>query len=229
MDSVAKRRPVCLSLLSECARNAHRQNLIIIDSCGFALNMSAKQIASVMLFLGCTLVAAITAACSAPPLGTELPQSHTVPAVATATVEPPMPNQANWKECRDRQYGFALRVPPDWRSTTEEGRCVQFQKGTSALPHGVPEVDVFIRVSPARGSFPEDYPNSPGVQYTDHRQLEINSLPAVRARFRSSGPVPNWGVEYAVHKGTSVLSIYISQPSAEVETLFDEVVKTLRW
>jgi hypothetical protein len=106
---------------------------------------------------------------------------------------------------------------------------VQFQKGTSELPHGVPEVDVFIRVSPARDSFPEKYPNSPGVQYTDHQQLDINSLSAIRARFRSSGPVPNWGVEYAVRKGAYVLSIYMSQPSPEMEKLFDEVVRTLRW
>ncbi len=190
--------------------------------------MSVKQIVSVALLRGYTL-AAITAACTAPPLSTALPQPRTVPAVATATLESPMPDQANWKECRDRQYGFSLRVPADWCSTTEEGRCVQFQKGTSELPQGVPEVDVFIRVSPARDSFPKDYPNSPGVHYTDQQQWDINSLPAVRARFRSSGPVPNWGVEYAVRKGTSVLSIYISQPNPEVEELFDEVVKTLRW
>jgi hypothetical protein len=191
--------------------------------------MFAKQIASVALLLGCMLVAVIAAACAAPPLNTRLPQPGTVPAAASATLELSMPDQANWKECRDRQYGFSLRVPPDWRSTTEEGRCVQFQKGTSELPQGIPEVDVFVHVSPAGDSFPEDYPNSPGVQYTDHQQLEINSLPAVRARFQSSGPVPNWGVEYAVHKGDSVLSIYISQPSPEIEKLFDEVVKTLRW
>lgn len=141
-----------------------------------------------------------------------------------------MPSQANWKECRDNQYGFSLRVPPDWRSTTEAGQCVQFQKGTTKLPHGVPEVDVFIRVSPAREAFPKDYPNSSNVHYTDHQQLDINSLPAVRARFQSSGgPVPNWGVEYAVRKGDRVLSIYISQPSPETEKLFDEVVRTLRW
>jgi hypothetical protein len=140
-----------------------------------------------------------------------------------------MPSQANWVECRDRQYGFSLRVPGDWRSTTEEGRCVQFQKGQSALPAGVPDVDVFISLSPTRASFPEDYPNSPGVQYTDHQQLTINSLLAVRAKFRSSGPVPNWGVEYAVRKGGVVLSIYISQPTPEIEKLFDEVVGTLRW
>ena len=140
-----------------------------------------------------------------------------------------MPDQTNWEECRDRTYGFSLRVPPDWRSTTEEGRCVQFQKGPSALPEGVPDVDVFLHVSPVRASFPTDYPNSPSVLYSDHQQVEINSLPAVRATFRSSGPVPNWGVEYAVHKGDCVLSIYISQPSPDVEKLFDEVVGTLRW
>ena len=106
---------------------------------------------------------------------------------------------------------------------------MQFQKGTSALPQGVPEVDVFIHVSPARDSFPKDYPASPNVQYTDHQQVDINSLPAVRARFQSPGPVPNWGVEYAVRKGDSLLSIYISQPSPEIEKLFDEVVRTLRW
>jgi hypothetical protein len=140
-----------------------------------------------------------------------------------------MPGHADWEECRDRKYGFSLRVPRDWRSTTEEGRCVQFRKGKSKLPEGVPDVDVFISVHPSHGRFLRDYPRNRGVQYTDHRQLLINSLPAVRARFRSSGPVPNWGIEYAVRKEDLVLSIYISQPSPEMETVFDEVVASLRW
>jgi hypothetical protein len=106
---------------------------------------------------------------------------------------------------------------------------VQFQKGVSDLPEGVPEVDVFIRVAAMKGRFLEDYPNSPGVQFADHQQRMVHSLPAVRAQFRSSGPVPNWGIEYAVRKGDSVLSIYISQPTPETEKLFDEVVGTLRW
>jgi len=137
--------------------------------------------------------------------------------------------QSNWKECHDKQFGFSLRVPPDWHSTTEEGRCVQFQKGASTAPAGVPEVDVFIRVSPVQGKFPNDYPNSSGVTYTERRLVKIGSLPAVRARFRSSGTVPNEGVEYAVGKGSSVLNIYISQPAPKIEKLFDDVVQTLSW
>ena len=136
---------------------------------------------------------------------------------------------SDWQECQDTEYGFVLRVPPDWRSTTEQGRCVQIQKGESALPNGVPDVDVSIHVTTVRGNFPADYPNSSGVKYSERRQLRVNGLSAVRARFQSSGPVPNEGIEYAVRKGDNVLSIYISQPKPNVEKLFDEVVKTLRW
>jgi hypothetical protein len=140
-----------------------------------------------------------------------------------------MPGQPDWKEYRDRKHGFFLRVPPDWHSTTEEGRLVQFQKGRSELPESVPDVDVFISVRPVQGAFPKDYPNSPGVQYSDRQQMDLSSLPAVRAKFRTLGSTPNWGVEYALQRADLVLSIYISQPSPETEKLFDEVVGTLRW
>lgn len=112
---------------------------------------------------------------------------------------------------------------------------MQLQKGTSRLPHGVPEVDVFIEVRSLEGTFPDDYlisysPLSRSIKYTDRRGLDINTLPAVRGRFESTGgPVPNWGVEYAIRKGDKVMKIYISQPRLEIEQQFDEVVKTLRW
>src|SRR5438094_10018217 len=64
---------------------------------------------------------------------------------------------AAWKTCQDERYGFALRYPPEWHSTTEAGRCVQIQKGQSTVPEGVPEVDIFLRVMPLQGSFPADY------------------------------------------------------------------------
>jgi hypothetical protein len=140
---------------------------------------------------------------------------------------------SDWKECRDEKYGFSFYYPPDWYSTTPEGSCVQLQKGESNLPHGVPEVDVFLSVRPRDGKFPEDYlisALSRGVKYTDRRELTIGTLPAVRARFESlGGPESNWGVEYAVCKGESVLRIYISQPKRDVERQFDAVVSNLRW
>lgn len=141
-----------------------------------------------------------------------------------------------WKTCRDDQYGFSLRYPPDWHSTTTEGRCVQLQKGKSDLPEGVPEVDVFIHVLPLQGNFPADYLRERGgtgtrgaVTYMDRQELSVNGLSAVRAKFQSSGPTPNWGIEYAIRKGTQVLDIYISQPKPEVEAEFEKVVGTLQW
>jgi hypothetical protein len=113
---------------------------------------------------------------------------------------------------------------------------VQLQKGKSGLPEGIPEVDVFIRVMPLRGSFPGDYlrdaegtGSGSGVRYTDRQELLISGLPAVRARFQSSGPTPNWGVEYVIQKGSQVLDIYISQPKPEVEAEFEKVIRTLQW
>ena len=141
----------------------------------------------------------------------------------------------DWEECRDNQYSFSLHHPPDWHSTAPKGRCVQLQKGTSNLPGGVPEVDVFIEVRSLEGKFPDDYLLSSSrlsrsVKYTDRRELAINTLSAVRARFESTGgPVPNWGVEYAIRKDDKVMKIYISQPKPAIEQQFDEVVTSLRW
>lgn len=146
-----------------------------------------------------------------------------------------MPPQSGWKECRDTKHGFFLRYPPGWYSATPEGRCAQLLKGINREPYGIPEVDVFIEVRPLGGKFPDDYlvsssPLTRGVSYTDRQELEIYTLPAVRARFHSAGgPVPNWGVEFAIRKGDKVMKIYISQPKPEIEQQFDQVVKTLRW
>jgi hypothetical protein len=148
---------------------------------------------------------------------------------------------SDWKTCWDEQHGFSLRHPPDWHSTTPEGRCAQLQKGKSELPEGVPEVDIFIRVMPQRGAFPTNYLRdevfpmqseasvSRGVKYMDRQELLVNGLPAVRARFQSFGPTPNWGIEYAIAKGDEVISIYISQPRPEVEAEFDKMIGTLQW
>jgi hypothetical protein len=51
----------------------------------------------------------------------------------------------------------------------------------------------------------------------------------VRARFQSSGPVPNWGIEYVIRKGTNVLDIYISQPSPVIAAQFETMISTLQW
>lgn len=148
---------------------------------------------------------------------------------------------AGWKACRDQEFGFSLRHPPDWRVAGPAGRCIQFQRGARLLPEGVAEVDVFIRVLAARGDFPSDYLDSSvppsaegpdigrGVAYSEREELVINGLPAVRARFRSAGPTPNWGVEYAVRKGANVLDAYISQPAPDVEAEFEQTVRTLVW
>lgn len=140
---------------------------------------------------------------------------------------------AGWRSCRDDRYGFVVRHPPDWVSTTEPGRCAQLRKGTATLPEGVPEVDVSFQVRPLAPAFPATYLRGPtpegGVEYTDRRELDLGDLPAVRARFRSGGPTPNWGVEYAVRKGDRVLHAYVSQPSPEVESQFDLMMATLRW
>ena len=106
---------------------------------------------------------------------------------------------------------------------------------------GVPEVDVFIQVIPLQKDFPSDYLRDksfpaqegvgihPVVKYTDRRELLVNELPAVRARFQSFGPTPNWGVEYAIKKGGKVLDIYISQQRPEIETEFEKMISTLQW
>lgn len=150
-------------------------------------------------------------------------------------------NSENWRTCRDEEHGYALRHPPDWISTGRAGRCVQFQRGEPSVPDGVPEVDVFIRVVPLEGEFPAHYlltdggPEARqlevgrGVAYSDRSELVVNGLPTVRARFRSSGPTPNWGVEYAIRKGDLVFDAYVSRPSPEVEAEFDRVIGTLDW
>jgi hypothetical protein len=144
----------------------------------------------------------------------------------------------NWNTCRDARHGFAFRYPPDWTPTSAEGTCVQLQKGQAEQPHGVPEVDVFIRVSPRHAPFPSAYLTEQaagehrlrrGVHYADRRELVLNGLPAVRARFTSVGPVPNWGVEYAVANEDLVLRIYISQPRPEVEAQFEKMMGSLTW
>lgn len=113
---------------------------------------------------------------------------------------------------------------------------MQLQKGKSTLPEGVPEVDVFIRVLLLQGNFPADYLKERGgtetrgaVTYMDRQELSVNGLSAVRAKFQSSGPTPNWGIEYAIRKGNQVLDIYISQPKPEVEAEFEKVIETLQW
>jgi hypothetical protein len=147
----------------------------------------------------------------------------------------------DWITCRDAEHGFALRHPPNWRRTGPPGRCAQLQRGQPSVPDGVPEVDVFIRVLPLQGSFPTDYlqpderrPGAAmdigrGVTYSDRSETVVNGLATVRARFRSSGPTPNWGVEYVIRNGDQVLDAYASRPSAEVESEFDRVIRTLEW
>lgn len=143
--------------------------------------------------------------------------------------------------CRDAEHGFSLRHPPDWRPTGPSGRCVQLQRGTPSIPDGLPEVDVFIRVLPLEADFPGEYLRADleraaqhmqvgrGVVYANRSELVVNGLPAVRARFSSAGPTPNWGVEYAIRKDDRVLDAYVSRPSPDVEADFDRVVATLEW
>lgn len=147
----------------------------------------------------------------------------------------------DWKPCRDAEHGFALWHPPDWDPAGPPGRCAKLQRGKPSLPEAPPEVDVFIRVLPVEGSFPTDYlrPGTTpadeqldvgrGVSYTDRSELVVGGLQAVRARFRSSGPTPNWGVEYAIRKGDRILDAYISQPHPDIEAEFDRVIATLEW
>jgi len=148
---------------------------------------------------------------------------------------------SSWRVCRDEEHGFALRRPPDWTPKGPPGRCVQFQRGEPSIPDGVPEVDVFLRVVPLEGRFPTDYLRSDvapgdrslevgrGVTYSDRTELVVGGLPAVRAHFRSTGPTPNWGVEYAICNRDRILDAYVSRPSAEVESEFDRVIATLEW
>jgi hypothetical protein len=147
-----------------------------------------------------------------------------------------------WTACQDEQHGFIVWHPPDWRASGPPGRCVRLERGEPSLPEGTREVDVFLRVVKLEGSFPADYLQSGvepadqrldvgrGVAYTDRRELTIAGMPAVRAQFRSTGgPIPNWGVEYAIRKGGSVLDAYISRPSHAVEIEFDTVINSLDW
>ncbi len=109
------------------------------------------------------------------------------------------------------------------------------------MPDGVPEVDAFIRVLPLEAEFPADYLRTEdelaerqlevgrGVAYSDRSELVVNGLPGVRARFRSAGPTPNWGVEYAIRKNDRILDAYVSRPSPEIEAEFDRVIRTLEW
>jgi hypothetical protein len=145
-----------------------------------------------------------------------------------------------WKVCRDEKHGFVLRYPPDWHSTTPEGTCIQIQKGTSREPEGLPEGDVFVRMFSVpfsfpsfqrdKAFFPQELDNiSQGIEYRDRQELAIANLPAIRANFRTSGPTPNWGVEYAIRKGDRILDIYVSQPAPDVLKEFEAIVRTLRW
>jgi hypothetical protein len=139
-----------------------------------------------------------------------------------------------WSVCRDNRHGFSLRHPPEWHSTTEEGRCVQLQKGARGeSPCDVPEVDVFLSVEVLGGAAPgellRDRGPRGGVEYSERGESTIGGLPAVRARFRSFGDQPNWGIEYAIRKDDRVLRIYISRPDPQIEELFDRMVTTLRW
>lgn len=148
-------------------------------------------------------------------------------------------NSTQWAECHDRQHRFSFRYPTGWRSTTEEGTCVQLQKGAVRQPGGVPEGDIFIRVIrlPPGLSEPSSVPLFPqeisgvdeGIEYTNRDEVEISALPAVRASFRTKGPTPNWGVEYAIKKGDLVLDFYVSQPSPEILNEFEDIVHTLNW
>lgn len=147
----------------------------------------------------------------------------------------------SWVACRDKEYGFAVWHPPDWRSTGPPGRCTRLVRGEPSLPEETPEVDISLRVVALEGSFPADYLQpgiepadqrlevGRGVAYTDKRELTVHGMPAVRARFRSAGPVPNWGMEYAIRKGDQVLDVYISRPSPALEVEFDNVISSLNW
>jgi hypothetical protein len=146
----------------------------------------------------------------------------------------PITETHGWPVCRDDRYGFSLQYPPEWHSTTAEGRCVQLQKGARGEPPcDLPEVDVFLSVERLRGAGSGDLLRADGpvggVEYSERRELTIAGLPAVRARFRSFGDQPNWGVEYAIRRGDRVLRIYVSRPDSDTEVLFDRMVATLRW
>ncbi len=67
-----------------------------------------------------------------------------------------------------------------------------------------------------------------GVTYSARRELTVNGLPAIRARFESVGPTRNWGVEYVVALRNIVIDAYISQPSPAIEAQFDAVMATLQ-
>lgn len=147
----------------------------------------------------------------------------------------------DWKTCRDAHYGYSLRYPPDWQLIGPAGRCVQLTKGERALPNGVPDVDVSIRVTPLQGNFPGDFLQDKdfpvqgaagavrSLRYTRRQDLHVNGLAAVRAEFTTSGPTPNWGIEYVIWKDGAVLDVYISQPRPEIVTQFDAMIRSLHW
>ncbi|MDQ6815060.1 MAG: hypothetical protein M3040_15095 [Bacteroidota bacterium] len=147
----------------------------------------------------------------------------------------PDSNQSTWIECHDEEYGFSLRYPPEWRSVSPAGHCTKLESSENRPPNEIPKVDIFIEVNSLQGKFPSDYLNSksvpgPTVKYSDRNEIEINGLPAVRAKFTSlGGPVPNWGVEHSFLKGEKVMKIYISQPTAQIEQQYEEMLRTLTW
>jgi hypothetical protein len=78
--------------------------------------------------------------------------------------------------------------------------------------------------------FPQELQHiSEGIEYSNRQQLTVAGLPAIRAEFRTSGPTPNWGIEYAIRKGSLLLDIYISQPRPAILAEFEEIVRTLQW
>ena len=141
----------------------------------------------------------------------------------------------DWETCFDAEHGFALRHPPDWAPVGGDHRCAGFRRGEPSLPDADPDVDVFIRVVAREADCPSAYMREAalevgrGVAYSDRAELRVGGLPAVRARFRSGGPTPNWGVEYAICKDADILDVYVSRPSGEIEAQFDEVIATLQW
>src|SRR4051794_11315846 len=88
--------------------------------------------------------------------------------------------------------------------------------------------DLFHRVSPRCGCSRSGGLGRLRDRYAAGRD-RYAGLPAVRARFRTADPTPNWGAEYAIGKADRVFRIYISQPQPDIEAVFDTVVRTLEW
>jgi hypothetical protein len=147
---------------------------------------------------------------------------------------------SDWTILRDERYGFSFRHPQEWQSTTGASG-VRLSSGEIRLPNGVPEVDIFVQVAPVRDEFPKDYlvdkvyrsaegaDVDRGISYTERKEVNVGGLPALRARFRSFGPTPNWGIEYVIRKGHLVLNAYVSQPSPRIQCLFETMMSTLEW